>query len=177
VWLPLAHPGILARSDQATLAGFLAAVPGGGRAAAAIAGTLLGVAGAAVALRLWGPLVALTGTLVVGWLVVGAPAVASRNAARTSLRELALTTRERFPPGAPLAFFGEPVRSIVVYVGRPIPSLRRRPERIVPGLGVLATDAAYTALAGDGHLGAVLASGSGTVGNLERGTVVLAEGR
>jgi hypothetical protein len=141
-----------------------------------IVGTLVGVAGAAVALRLWGPLVALTGTLAIGWLAVGAPRVAAATTDAVSFRDLARTVRERYPAGAPLAFYGPAVRTVVVYVGRPIPSLGRRATAIAAGMGVIATLPAYQALAQGGYVGDTLAVAEGRTGNLERNTLVLAEG-
>jgi 4-amino-4-deoxy-L-arabinose transferase-like glycosyltransferase len=173
-FLVLARPDLLSPADQATLGTFLAAMPG--RASVALlAGALLGIGGAAVALRLWGPLLAVTGALAVGWFAVGAPAVAAAAPAATSLRRFAYAARERFPGPAALAFFGLPVRSIVVYVGHPVPTLARDRSRIVPGLGVIATAPAYARLSADGLLGQPLVIGEGQIGNLEHGTLVLAE--
>lgn len=169
----LARPQLLSPSDQATLADVLTALRG--RAAVGIVvGALLGFVGTAVALRLWGPLVAATGALVVGWFVVGAPAVA---AATPSFRRFAEAARTTFPGSTDLAFWGLPVRSVVVYVGHPVPSLDRDRDRISPGLGVIATVPAYARLAADGRLGAPIVTGEGQIENVERGKLVLAEGR
>jgi 4-amino-4-deoxy-L-arabinose transferase-like glycosyltransferase len=175
-WVALARPDLLSRSDQDTMAAVLGAMPGGRGTLAMIVGTLVGVAGAAVALRLWGPLVALTGTLAIGWLAVGAPRVAAATTDAVSFRDLARTVRERYPAGAPLAFYGPAVRTVVVYVGRPIPSLGRRATAIAAGMGVIATLPAYQALAQGGYVGDTLAVAEGRTGNLERNTLVLAEG-
>jgi 4-amino-4-deoxy-L-arabinose transferase-like glycosyltransferase len=174
-WIALARPDLLSRSDQATLRALLAAVPGRTTTAALLAGTLLGAATAAIALRLWGPLLAVTGALMAGWHAVGSPAVSAGDAG--SLRHFAHEARGRFPEAGRLAFFGLPVRSIVVYVGHPIPSLERDATRITPGLGVIAGMPAYERLAAAGRVGERLASGEGRIGNLDRGTIVLAEGR
>jgi hypothetical protein len=61
-------------------------------------------------------------------------------------------------------------------VGRPIPSLDRRPDRVAPGQGVIALASAYQALAAAGRVGPPLATATGRVGALERATLVLAEG-
>lgn len=175
VWVALARPDLLSRSDQVTVGDLLAVVPGGVSGAAAAAGALVGIAGAAVGFRLWGPLILLTGALTVGWLVVGAPAVARR--APGSLRPFAEAARARFPSPGGLAFYNLPVRSIVVYVGYAIPSLARDATRITPGLGVITTTAMYERLAAAGLVGERLATGEGQIGNLDRGTLVLAEGR
>jgi len=176
VWLALARPDRLSEADQAVLEAVLASVPGGKGVAAAIAGVLLGLTGAAVVLRLWGPLAAVTGALTIGWLAVGAPTAAVRASQAQSLRPFADTVRARFPEPGGLAFYGETVRSVIVYVGHPVPSLGRDAGRITPGLGVIATPAAYEVLAGAGYVGPTLAIGSGLTGNLERSTLVLAEG-
>ena len=173
-FLVLARPDLLSRADQTTLAALLAALPG--RAAVALLiGALLGIGGAAVALRLWGPLLAVTGALAAGWFAVGAPAVAAVAPDATSLRRFAEAARERFPGPSALAFYGLPVRSVVVYVGHPVPSLARDKSRIVPGLGVIATAPAYARLSADGLLGQPIVVGEGQIGNLARGTLVLAE--
>jgi 4-amino-4-deoxy-L-arabinose transferase-like glycosyltransferase len=176
-WVALARPELLSRSDQATLAPLLAAIPGRRTTAALLAGALLGTATTAVALRLWGPLVAVTGALVLGWFVVGEPAASASDPAAPSLRRFAAAARDRFPDDGRLAFFGLPVRSVVVYAGRPIPSLARDADRITTGLGVIATARAYERLAAAGRVGEPLARGTGRVGNLDDGTLVLAEGR
>jgi len=177
IWVALARPDLLSRSDQTTLANFLSVVPGRTGTAALVAGTLLGMAAAAIALRLWGPLVALTGSLAVGWFAVGAPSVAAAVPSAVSLRRFAHDAQERFPAPGDLAFWGLSIRSVVVYAGRPIPTLDRDESRITPGLGVIATSAAYERLAAAGLVGARLVVGEGQVGNLERGTLVLAVGR
>ena len=176
-WVALARPDLLSRSDQATLADALASLPGRRTTAALLAGALLGTAATAVALRLWGPLLAVTGALVVGWFAIGGPTLAADDPAAPSLRRFAAAAHERYPGDGRLAFFGLPVRSVVVYAGRPIPSLARDAERITPGLGVIATARAYERLAADGRVGAPLARGTGRIGNVDDGTLVLAEGR
>jgi 4-amino-4-deoxy-L-arabinose transferase-like glycosyltransferase len=173
-WIALARPELLSRSDQTTVRTLLSALPGGRSTAAALAGATLGAAATAVALRLWGPLVAVTAALVAGWF---AAAPAATDGSVASLRRFAVAARERFPADGHLAFFGLPVRSVVVYAGRPIPSLDRDPARITPGLGVIAGPRAYERLVADGRLGEPLARGEGRVGNLDDGTLVLAEGR
>src|SRR5262249_28675018 len=95
---------------------------------------------------------------------------------RDSLVTFARTAAERFPPGHPLAFYGPTIRTVVVYVGRPLPSLERRPERIQPGEGLIAFEPAYRKLASAALAGAPLAFASGRIGNAERATLVLAEG-
>ena len=176
-WIALGRPDLLARSDQVTMADLLAALPGGRGSTALLAGMFLGIATTTIALRLWGPLIAVTGALTIGWFAIGAPAVAVARPAAASLRNLARTAAERFPTPGALAFYGEPVRSLVVYVGHPVPSLARDTSRITPGLGLVLTLRAYERLAVQGVVGPRMATGEGQIGNLERGTLVLAEGR
>jgi hypothetical protein len=174
--MALARPDLLSRSDRDSMEAVLKAIPGGRGTAAMVAGTLIGVTGAAVALRLWGPLVALTGALAVGWLAVGAPRVTAATSDATSFRALATAARDRYPAGTPLVFYGPAVRTVVVYVGRPIPSIGRHASRITAGMGVIATLPAYQALAQSGYVGETISVEEGRTGNLERDTLVLAEG-
>jgi 4-amino-4-deoxy-L-arabinose transferase-like glycosyltransferase len=174
-FLVLARPDLLSRADQEALSALLAALPGR-TAVALLIGALLGIGGAAVALRLWGPLLAVTGALAIGWFAVGAPAVEAGAPDATALRRFADAARTRFPEPSDLVFYGPPVRSVVVYVGHPVPTLARDKSRITPGLGVIATAPAYARLSADGLLGDALVVGEGRIGNLERGTLVLAEG-
>lgn len=174
--LVLTHPALLARSDQAALAALLDTLPGGTAGAAAAVGLGLGVLGAAIALRAWGPLAALTAVATLGWLAVGVPGVDARTSAHASLRGFAEVVRSRFPPGHDVAFYADPVRAVVVYVGRDVPSLGHDASRITPGLGVIATLPAYQVLADAGYVGESLAMGDGRIGNLEQGTLVLAQG-
>ncbi len=146
----------------------------GGASVAIVVGVLLGFAGTAVVLRLWGPLVAATGALALGWFIVGAPAV---DAATPSFRRFAEEAHRSFPGSTALAFWGPPVRSVVVYVGHPVPSLDRDRARIEPGLGVIATVPAYARLAADHRLGPPIVRAEGQIANVERGMLVLAEGR
>jgi 4-amino-4-deoxy-L-arabinose transferase-like glycosyltransferase len=176
-WIALARPEWLSRSDRDTMDAVLDAMPGGRGALAVVTGALVGIATTVVALRLWGPLLTATGALAVGWLAVAAPRIAAATTDATSFRELARVARERFPPASALAFYGPVVRTVVVYVGRPIPSLGRQASRIAAGMGVIATLPAYQALAQGGYVGDSLAVVEGRTGNLERGTLVLAEGR
>ena len=176
-WVALARPELLSQSDQATMAAVVGATPGGPSGAALIVGSVLGIAATATALRLWGPLVLLTGALAIAWLAVGAPAVAEQTTARASVRPFAEAARRRFPAPGALAFYGPEARTIIVYVGHPIPTLRRDATRITPGMGIIATLPAYQVLAQNGYVGDSLAMAEGQIGNLERGTLVLAEGR
>lgn len=175
-WIALAQPDLLSRSDQATVATFLGAVPGGAATTAAVVGALLGMAATATALGQWGALMALAGALSLGWFAIGVPVTERRASAERSFRAFAEAVAEHYPAPAPVAFYGEVVRSVVVYARRPIPSLDRDARRIALGEGIIATPAAYLVLSHGGYLGPTLAVGQGRTGNLERGTLVLAEG-
>lgn len=172
----LLNPDVLARSDRVTLEAFLAVL--GGRApAAAGLGMIAGMAAVLIGCQLWGPLATLVGAGALGWLAVGAPAVEAASSRRDSTAAFARAVAARVPRDQPLAFYGSPVRSVVVYLGRPVPSLRRRPAAITPGLAVIAFKPAYDALAQSGYVGPPLAEGAGRIGNIARGELVLAEGR
>lgn len=175
-WIALARPDLLSRGDQATVSDLVRVLPGRS-AAALLAGALVGIGGSAIALGLWGPLIALTAALAAGWVAVGAPVVAAAAPGPASFRRFALAARARFPAPSGLAFYGEPVRTVVVYVGRPVRSLGRDPDAVTPGLGVIASEAAHARLAAAGVVGEPLARAHGRVGNLAHGTLVLAEGR
>src|SRR5439155_22742464 len=91
-----------------------------------------------------------------------------------SLKAFARAVAARYPPPAELVFYGEPIRSLVVYLGRHVPSVSK-PGALTPGQGVIATDEAYRALAAAARVGPPLLSAEGRVGNLRRGRIVLAE--
>ena len=177
IWVALARTELLSRSDQAQVGDLLAVVPGRAGTAAMVGGLLLGMAGAAIALRLWGPLIALTGALAAGWFAVGGPTVAAAVPSSASLRHFGHEVASRFPPPAAVAFYGLPVRSVIVYAGRAIPSLERDDAGIRPGLGVILREQAYGRLAAAGVVGDRLAVGEGRIGNLDHGTLVLTVGR
>ena len=172
----LYHPQVLSDSDQMTRDAFLKAL--GGTSAAAIVICAAGsIAAAAVAWRAWRGLVALIALASILWMAFGDPAMDAATTRRDTLKPFTLEAAARFPPERGLVFYGATVRPIVVYAGRPIPTLQRRPERIVPGQGVIVFRPAYMALAEAGYLGPPLATATGRVGALERATVFLAEGR
>jgi hypothetical protein len=176
-WVTLARPDLLSRSDQTNVTELLSAIPGHAAGAALAGGLVIGIVGATIALRLWGPLLGVVGALSVGWFAIGGPAVDAAAPADGSLRTLAREAATRFPAPEPLAFYGPTVRSVVVYAGRTIPSLERDDARIAPGMGLLVRTGAYERLAAAGIVGERLAVGEGQVGNLDRGTLVLTTGR
>jgi 4-amino-4-deoxy-L-arabinose transferase-like glycosyltransferase len=172
----LYHPQVLSDSDQMTRDSFLKAL-GGTRVAAIVICAAGSIAAAAVAWRAWRGLVALIALASILWMAFGDPAMDAATTRRDTLKPFALEAAARFPPERGLVFYGDTVRPIVVYAGRTIPTLERRPERIVPGQGVIVFRPAYMALAEAGYLGPPLATATGRVGALERATVLLAEGR
>jgi len=164
----------LSRSDRTTLAALVALAPGGAPAAVAGIGFAAGALLVAIARRAW-PVV--IGVLAVGaalWMVAGEPALAQAISARDSLKPFAEAVATRYPPPAPLVFYGDPIRSVAVYVGRQVPSARR-PRRIGPRTAVIATEPAYEEIAEAGLVGPALLVAEGRVGNEARGRVVLAE--
>jgi 4-amino-4-deoxy-L-arabinose transferase-like glycosyltransferase len=171
----LGRPVWLSESDQLTRDAVLTAL-GGAPATAAIIGVVAGMGAVAIACRAWGMLVALVAGVSLLWLAAGEPRMEVATSQRDSLKAFGVEAAARFPPGRPLAFYGATVRPVVVYVGRPVPSLGRQPDRIEPGHGVIAFEPAYRALAESGYVGPPLATASGRIGNVERATLVLAEG-
>jgi len=169
------HPAVLSQSDQLTRDAILRAL-GGVEATAALIGIVAGMIAVAIACRAWGGVAALVGAASVVWLAIGEPALDVATSSRDSLRAFGRDAATLFPPGRPLAFYGPTIRPVVVYVGRPVPSLEKRPERVVPGQGVIMFEPAYRALAEGGYVGPPLATASGRIGNVERATLVLAEG-
>jgi 4-amino-4-deoxy-L-arabinose transferase-like glycosyltransferase len=168
------HPSMLSESDRLTRDAILSAL-GGVEDTAALIGIVAGMLAVAIACRAWGGVVVLVAAASALWLAIGEPALDVATSGRDSLAPFARQAAALFPPGRPLAFYGPSVRPVVVYVGRPVPSLDRRPERIVPGQGVIAFEQAYRTLASHGVLGPPLATASGRIGNVERATLVLAE--
>ncbi len=171
----LAGPAWLSASDRETRDAILVAF-GGARATASVIGVVAGMMAVAIACRAWGGLIALVAGASIVWLVAGEPRLDAATSARDSLKTFASEAAARFPPGRPLAFYGAVVRPVVVYVGRPIPSLERRADAIASGQGLIAFEPAYQALAAAGYVGPPLATASGRIGNVERATLVLAEG-
>ena len=167
---------MLSKSDQLTRDAIITALGGVG-ATASVVGIVAGMATVAIACRAWAGLVVIVGAASIVWLVAGEPAMDVAASRSDSLAAFGRAAATRFPPGTPLSFYGPTIRSVVVYVGRPVPSLERRPDRIGPGDGVIALVPAYQALAKEARVGPPLASGAGLIGNVEHATLVLAEGR
>jgi hypothetical protein len=167
-------PGVVSRSDWNTLAALGAVVPGGSRALATAAAVALALVAVAVACRAWAPLLAGIALVYLGWMVAGVPALERAAARHDSLREFAHAVAARYPPPASLAFHPEVIRPIALYVGRPIPAVRR-PTDFVAGTSVIVPAGRHRALADAGVLGPPLLTAEGRVGNIERARVVVAE--
>src|SRR5207247_2270793 len=135
----------------------------------------IGVATVAVVWRPWPAAIGLAVAAAAAWMVAGAPAVERALASRDSLRPFARAVAARYPGGARVAFYGRPVRPVVVYLGRHVPTLAGRAEAITPGLAVIVTEEEYRRLAADHILGAPLLSAIGRIGNRGRGWMMLAE--
>jgi len=173
-WGLLGGTAHLARSDRETVEAALAVLPHGASGAAALAGFVTGVLLLPVARRSWAGVLAVVGAGLTGWMALGMPAVATAAARRDSLKPFALEAARRFPSPAPLVFAGPPIRAVVVYAGRPIPSLGRGVP-LPAGAGVIATEADWTRLAAAGDVGPPLLRARGRIGNVRRDVVVLAE--
>jgi hypothetical protein len=109
---------------------------------------------------------------MLGWLVVGGPMLERRTSRRDSLKAFALAVAARVPPETPLAFFAEPIRGVVVYGGRRIPTVRRRAD-IRAGTALIVRKPDYRRLARAGLVGPPLLAGHGRTGNIRRERVVL----
>jgi len=167
----------LSRSDRSTVAAVgsaLERMPGGSRAAVAVAATVAGAMLVATLLRGWKALVALAAAGTIAWMAEGALAVEEQVNRHDSLKAFAAVVAARYPPPAEVAFYGDPIRSLVVYLGRHVPSVSE-PGALTPGQGVITTDEAYRVLAAAARVGPPLLSAEGRVGNLRRGRIVLAE--
>ncbi len=141
------------------------------------AGIALGAAGLQVARRRrWRSLLAVGGCATLAWLLVAQPFVERALTTASSLEPFAAAVKTRVPDGSPLYFFGRVIRPLVVYIGRPVPRVRR-------DLGRVEADGAYliVPVADLPHVhrirpdARILAEHSGRVGNLARGRIALVE--
>lgn len=165
------HYDVLARSDRNTVDALAAGMPGALAGLVAAAAMVAGLVTAALAARAWRPLLAAVGFAMVGWLVIGAPALERRTSRRDTLRAFAAAVAARIPPDTPLAFFAEPIRAVVVYSGRTIPTVRRRD--LSPGTALIVRKPAYRRLARAGLVGPPLLAARGRTGNIARERVLL----
>ena len=164
----------LSASDRVTVDALLAVVPGRLSGLVAAVGFVAGVLGVALALRAWAALVGVTAAAMVCWMLVGVPALEQERSRRDSLKPFARTVATLRPPPAPLAFWRDTLRPVVVYVGRHVPTLRQR-NAVVPGIALIVAEPAWEALSRDGVVGFPLMMGAGRVGNLAVGRVFLLE--
>ncbi len=147
-------------------------------AAATVVGVALallgaGALGAAAARRgrhaLW-----LTAAATVVWMTAVQSPLHMAVARTASLDAFAAEIRRLVPVGAPLYFHRRVLRPLVVYLRRPVPSLRGDVARALPGpIFVIGLRGDLLELRGSGARVRVLARRSGRIGNLERGRVVL----
>ena len=164
----------LSPSDRSTLDALLRIVPGGPSAAAAGTGFLAGVLLVAFAWRAWAALLAVVATATLLWMAAGQPALEAAVSRRDSLKLFASAVAARYPPPAPLAFWRDPIRPVAVYVGRPMPTLRR-PEDVTPGLALVGSEPALWRLLDAGVNAFPMLEAEGRVGNITRGRVMLME--
>ena len=162
----------LARSDRSTIEALAPAVPGGVAGLVTAAAFAVGLLVIALAARAWRALLATLVAAMLGWLVVGGPTLERRTSRRDSLKAFAAAVAARVPPETPLAFFAEPIRSVVVYGGRTIPTVRRRAD-IRAGTALIVRKSAYRRLARAGLVGPPLLTGHGRTGNVRRERVLL----
>ena len=173
-WAATAGPIALSPSDRSTMDVLRTLVPGGPPTAAAGAGFVAGVLLVALAWRAWAALVALLATTAVVWMAAGQPALEAAISRRDSLKVFAAAVAARYPAPAPLAFWQETIRPVAVYVGRPMPTLRRR-EDCAPGLALVGSEPALRGLLAAGVTGSPVLSAEGRLGNIARGRVLLLE--
>ena len=164
----------LSPSDRSTLDALWRIVPGGPSAAVAGVGFVAGVLLVALAWRAWAALVAVVATAVVLWMAVAQPALEAAISRRDSLKPFASGVAARYPPPARLAFWGDTIRPVAVYVGRPMPTFRRRAD-IAPGLALVGSEAAMRRLLDAGVVGFPVLSAEGRLGNVARGRIMLLE--
>jgi 4-amino-4-deoxy-L-arabinose transferase-like glycosyltransferase len=164
----------LSRADRSTLEALLPLVPGGPSGAIAAAGFVAGLLFVTSVWRAWAALLPLVALATACWMVLGVPALEQAVSRRDSLKEFARAVAVRRPAPSPLGFWKEPVRTVAVYVGRGVPTLRRR-EELVPGLALIASEPAARTLSGAGVIVFPLLAGEGRLGNVARGRVMLLE--
>jgi 4-amino-4-deoxy-L-arabinose transferase-like glycosyltransferase len=164
----------LSPSDRTTLEAVLTMIPGGATGIVAGAGFVAGALAVAIVWRAWAALLGITAVGIACWMALGVPALEQVISRRDSLKTFAHDVVEARPPPAAIDFYGEAIRPVVVYVGRPIATLSRM-ENPAEGAVVIATEEGARALARRGILALPLVVGEGRIGNLERGRIVLLE--
>jgi 4-amino-4-deoxy-L-arabinose transferase-like glycosyltransferase len=168
----LATPRLpLSSSDRETVEAVLAVVPGGRGALVATLGFVLGVVIAAAVWRAWAAAIGLTTLATLAWMAFGTPAVEQAVSRRDSLKPFALAVATRHPRPDPVAFWGETIRAVAVYVGRPVPRVGR--NGLTPGVAVIVRERDLGRIARLGVLGVPVEIAEGRTDNTERGRVVL----
>ena len=162
----------LARSDRSTVEALASALPGAVPGLVAVGAVVAGLLAAAIAAHAWRPLLVAVALAMIGWLVAGSPALERQTSRRDSLKAFATAVAAHVPAEQALAFFNEPIRSVVVYSGRTIPTARRRAD-LVPGTTLIVRGAAYRRLARAGVVGRPLLAARGRTGNVARERVFL----
>jgi 4-amino-4-deoxy-L-arabinose transferase-like glycosyltransferase len=162
----------LARSDRSTIDAIASVLPAGSAGLALAAAVVIGLIAGGIAARSWRLVLATAALVEIGWLLAGVPVLERQTSRRDTLRGFSAGVAARVPLGAPLAFFAEPIRSVVVYSGRTIPTVRRRAD-VVPGTTLVIREAAYRRLRRARVVGPPLLVGRGRTDNVARGRVVL----
>jgi 4-amino-4-deoxy-L-arabinose transferase-like glycosyltransferase len=168
-WSPRLSP-----SDRSSVDALLSIIPGRASGLLAVAGFVAGVLAVSLAWRAWAALVGVTAVATVCWMLLGTPALEQERSRHDSLKPFARTIATLRPPPAPLAFWRDTLRPVVVYLGRPVPTLRHR-DAVVPGIGLIVRESAWDALSRDGVIGFPLMIGTGRVGNVAVERVLLLE--
>ena len=173
LWIVTSRHVELSQSDVSTLQALGGIVPGGLRNAAAGVGFAGGALVVATAYRGWRALVTGTAAAVVAWMLLGVPALERAISDRDSLRPFAEGMARHLAPNVPIVFFPETIRTVAVYAGHSIATVRRRRE-LPPGTAVVTSGEAYASLRAAAAVGPPLLESDGRIGNVARGHVVLA---
>lgn len=126
--------------------------------------------------RQWRALLTIGACATLAWMLVAQPFVEQASTVGASLKPFAAIVRNQVPAGSLLYFFGRVVRPLVVYIGRPIPSVRRDLEGVgADGAYLIVLEEDLPRLRSARPDVRVVAEHSGRVGNLARGRVALVE--
>jgi hypothetical protein len=158
------------------LGALLSIVPGGSTGFIVLVGIAAGVLAGVVACRAWILLPPLVRGAGLAWNLVGLPALEQATSTIGSLRPFAVVIAQHVERAEPLASYGPTPRSLVVYLDRAIPSLRRDPAAVTPGLALLASPRAHARLSARGVVGDPIAMGSGRIENLRERRLILCRG-
>jgi 4-amino-4-deoxy-L-arabinose transferase-like glycosyltransferase len=173
-WVVLERPAWLSASDRRTIEALLAAFPGGWAGLTATLGFVVGIAMVAIALAAWRMLAMSVAAATIVVMATGIPALERATSDADSFTPFAAVVAARVPGTAPLFFYGDVVRPVIVALDRDVPSIRRG-DAIPAGASVIVGESDYRVLVARAALGPPLAVGEGRTGNLARGRLVLAE--